>query len=125
MRSADAMRSIRVIAAERGMIVGAREARRRLNSVGVRPESENGVVERGGSYSATGGDADAIRSLSTPGVRGRGLVERPPTRFSSPAATRACFSGSFSMSAVLVVLRLPGFGWRPTTVPYIEPRRRA
>lgn len=117
MRSADAMRSMREIAAERGMIVGAREARRRLNSVGVRPESENGVVERGGSYSAVGGDVDAIRSLSTPGVRGRGLVERPPARFSSPAIARACFSWSFNISLVLAVLRFPAFGWRPTTAP--------
>lgn len=46
MRSADAMRSWRVIAWERGMIVGARDAR--LKRVGVRPEREKGVVERGG-----------------------------------------------------------------------------
>lgn len=42
----------------RGMIVGARDARRALNKVGVRPESENGVVERGGSLAtAVAGDA--------------------------------------------------------------------
>jgi hypothetical protein len=111
------MRSSREIAAERGMTVGAREARRMLKRVGVRPEIEKGVVERGGSYSPAGGDADAIRSLSSPGVRGRGLVETPPARFSSPAAARACFSWSLSISPVLVVLRFTAFGWRPTTVP--------
>lgn len=36
------------MAEERGMIVGAREARRMLKRVGVRPEREKGVVERGG-----------------------------------------------------------------------------
>ena len=41
----------------RGMIVGARDARRALNSVGVRPEREKGVVERGGSdATAVAGD---------------------------------------------------------------------
>jgi hypothetical protein len=63
MRSADAMRSMRLIAAERGMTVGARDARLRLKSVGVRPESEKGVVERGGSYAAFG-DAEATRVCS-------------------------------------------------------------
>jgi hypothetical protein len=69
MRSADAIRSMRVMAAERGMMVGARDARFVLNSVGVRPVNENGVVDRAGSYPSTavGGDADAIRR-STPAV---------------------------------------------------------
>lgn len=49
------------MAAERGITVGAREARRRLKSVGVRPDSEKGVVERGGS-----GDADVTRPYSEP-----------------------------------------------------------
>jgi len=67
MRSADAIRSVRVMAAERGMMVGARDVRFVLNSVGVRPVNENGVVDRAGSYPSTavGGDADAIRG-STP-----------------------------------------------------------
>lgn len=75
MRSADAMRSARVIAAERGMTVGAREARLRLKRVGVRPEREKGVVDRGGSnsglFTAVGEDAVATCSLSTPGVTER------------------------------------------------------
>jgi len=48
MRSAEAMRSKRLMAAERGMTVGARDARLRLKSVGVRPETEKGVEDRGG-----------------------------------------------------------------------------
>lgn len=63
MRSAEAMRSWREIAADRGMMVGAREARR-ANSVGVRPEREKGVVERGGSdATAVPGEVDIIRGL--------------------------------------------------------------
>lgn len=88
MRSADAMRSIRVMAAERGITVGARDARLMLNSVGVRPDKEKGVVDRGGSYPSTavGGDADATRG-STPGVVGRGVVDwGSPADFSSVAA---------------------------------------
>jgi hypothetical protein len=93
MRSADAMRSIRVIAAERGMIVGARDARFVLNRVGVRPDNErpdreNGVVDRGGSYPSTavGGDAEATRG-SGPGEIACGLVDwRSPLTFSSVAA---------------------------------------
>lgn len=106
------------------MIVGAREARRKLNRADVRPESENGVVERGGSCSAAGGDADAIRSLKSIPGGGRGLVELPPARRSS-AVDKVCFSWSFRSSAVLVVLRFGLFSWAPTTAPYIEPRRRA
>ena len=53
---------MRVMAADRGMIVGARDVRFVLNSVGVRPVKENGVVDRAGSYlsTAVGGDTDAI-----------------------------------------------------------------
>jgi hypothetical protein len=40
---------MRVMAADRGMMVGARDTRFVLNSVGVRPDNENGVVDRGGS----------------------------------------------------------------------------
>ena len=36
------------MAAERGITVGARDARLMLKSVGVRPESEKGVDDRGG-----------------------------------------------------------------------------
>jgi len=76
------------MAAERGMIVGARDARFVLNNVGVLPDSENGVVDRGGSYPSTavGGDADATRG-SMPGVVGRGLVDwGSPPGFSSVEA---------------------------------------
>jgi hypothetical protein len=64
------------MAAERGIMVGAREARFVLNNVGVRPVNENGVVDRGGSYPSTavGGDADATRG-SVPGVLACGLVD--------------------------------------------------
>ena len=48
MRSAEAMRSNRLMAAERGITVGARDARLKLKSVGVRPEREKGVEDRGG-----------------------------------------------------------------------------
>ena len=74
------------------MIVGAREARRVLKRVGVRPDKEKGVVERGGSVAtAVPGDVDCIRGL---GLRA----------FSSiPPALRLVWS---SMSVVLVVLRL-------------------
>jgi hypothetical protein len=41
MRSADAMRSVRVMAASRGMIVGARDARRLIAA--LRRRVENGV----------------------------------------------------------------------------------
>lgn len=94
-----------MIAAERGMTVGAREAR--LNRVGVRPESEKGVVERGGSVAtAVPGDVDIMR----------GLGLRPA--FSSPAAARLCLSCSDNISPVLVVLRfVPVCGLSPTTVP--------
>lgn len=97
--------------------MGAREARRKLNRADVRPESENGVVERGGSCSAAGGDADAIRSFKSIPRGGRGLVELPPARRSSPAVDKVCFSWSFKSSAVLVVLRFGLFSWAPTTAP--------
>lgn len=58
MRSADSMRLSLVIAVERGITVGAREARFMLNNVGVRPDKEKGVVERGGSNGSFG-DAEA------------------------------------------------------------------
>ena len=99
------------------MIVGAREARRMLKSVGVRPESENGVVERGGS------DATAV---CVPGEvdMTRGLGLRPA--FSLSTVARFCLSWSDMRSAVLVVLRfVPMCGFMPTTVPYIDPRLRA
>lgn len=40
----------------------ARDARFVLNSVGVKPVKENGVIDRAGSYPSTavGGDTDAI-----------------------------------------------------------------
>ena len=89
------------------MMVGAREAR--LKRVGVRPESENGVVERGGSVVPTAvfpGEVEMTRGLGLRAV------------FSSPAAARFCLSWSESISPVLVVLRLvPVCGLRPTTVP--------
>ena len=57
-------------------MVGARDARFMLNNVGVRPDKENGVVDRGGSdpSTAVGGETDATRG-SMPGVVGRGLVD--------------------------------------------------
>ena len=61
MRSAEAMRSNRLMAAERGITVGARDARLRLKSVGVRPESEKGVEDRGGFSMSLFGDAEATR----------------------------------------------------------------
>jgi hypothetical protein len=48
------------MAAERGMNVGARDARLRLKRADVRPEREKGVVDRGGSrsglFTAVAGD---------------------------------------------------------------------
>ncbi len=61
MRSADAMRSCREMADVRRITVGARDARRLAKSVGVRPEREKGVEERGGSDpTAVPGDTDAM-----------------------------------------------------------------
>ena len=99
------------------MMVGAREAR--LKIVGVRPESENGVVERGGS------DATAVLGVyvfgETERMRGLGLLP-----FSFPTAAKLFRSCSGKSSLVLVVLRfVPVCGFSPTTVPYIEPRLRA
>lgn len=106
MRSADAMRSCREMADVRGMMVGARDARRALKSVGVRPDSENGVVERGGSTAVAG-------DIAVCGLCGLGLR----TAFSS-APDRFCLSWSDNSSLVLVVLRFAAeFGLRPTTVP--------
>jgi hypothetical protein len=76
---------MRVMAAERGMMVGAREARLVLNNVGVRPENEKGVDDLGGSYPSTavGGEADATRG-SVAGVGGCGLADlRSLPNFSS------------------------------------------
>lgn len=116
-----------MMAAERGMTVGAREARLMLNNVGVRPLSEKGVEERGWASKSLG-EADAIREDSTgrPATGGCGLVERRPKPFSSVAA-RLRLSCSLSNSPVLVVLRFvpPPSGCRPTTVPYIDPLRLA
>lgn len=105
MRSADAMRSWREMADVLGMMVGARDARRAPNSVGVRPDRENGVVERGGSEpTAVVGDT---------GLCGLGLR----AAFSSMEA-RLCLSWSDSISVVLVVLLfVPIWGVKPTTVP--------
>jgi hypothetical protein len=99
MYSADAVRSEREIAPERGMTVGARDARR-AKSEGVRPANENGVVLRAGS-----------KSLPT-AVCACGDVTRPSS--GEAAAMR-------SSSWVLAVLRLgrnsPGPALAPTTVP--------
>lgn len=122
MRSADAMRSMRVMGAERGIMVGARDARLVLNSVGVRPDNEKGVVDLGGSYPSTavGGDADATRG-SAPG-----LVDRWSAACFSSVAARFRLSCSVNISPVLAVLLFvpPPLGI-PTTVPYMDPRRRA
>jgi hypothetical protein len=98
---------MREMADERGMMVGALEARLKLNSGGVRAaERENGVDDRGGwsSWAVAGG--------------GRGLVERRPNSVSSAvaAAERLRLSWSGMMSPVLAVLRLVS-ELRPTTVP--------
>lgn len=97
------------------MTVGARDAR--LKRVGVRPEREKGVVERGGSVvptAVTPGETDVMRGL---GLR---------AAFSSPAAARFNLSCSDSISPVLAVLLfVPVCGFSPTTVPYIDPRLRA
>ena len=105
------------MAEERGMTVGARDARLMLNRVGVRPESEKGVVERGGWPSADGGDATRVASDA---FAGRGLVERPPfSSWSLPTVARLRLSWSLINSPVLAVLRFvpPPSGLRPTTVP--------
>lgn len=76
IRSAEAMRSSLEIAEVRGMIVGAREARRWLKRVGVRPEREKGVVERGGSVAtAVPGEVEAILGL---GLRAAAAFSSPP-----------------------------------------------
>jgi hypothetical protein len=75
MRSADAIRSMRVMAAERGIIVGLRDAHFVLNSVGIKPVKENGVVDRAGSYPSTAvsGDTDVISGSA--GDMACGLVD--------------------------------------------------
>ena len=86
-------------------MVGAREAR--LNRVGVRPDREKGVVERGGSVVFT-----AVWPGETEVMRGLGL------RAFSPVAARFSLSWSESISPVLAVLRfVPVCGLSPTTVP--------
>lgn len=118
MRSALSTKFVRVMGELRGMIVGARDVRREKN-VGVRLPRENGVEGRGCACvvelsacsrsvpTAVAGDATK---------RGSGVVERSAVpRFS-------CISAA--ISAVLAVLRFAP-GWLPTTVPYVDPRRRA
>lgn len=87
------------------MTVGARDARRALKSVGVRPDRENGVVERGGSDPTTvAGDATVL------GLTLRAAFSLVPDRF--------CLSCSDKSSLVLAVLRLTvELGFNPTTVP--------
>lgn len=90
------------------MIVGARDARRALNSVGVRPDSENGVVERGGSDATTVAGDTAVYGLWGLGLR---------AVFSSVEA-RLYLSCSDNSSLVLAVLRFAAeLAVRPTTVP--------
>ena len=90
-------------------MVGAREARRLLKRVGVLPEREKGVVERGGSVAtAVFGDTLCMRGL---GLRA--------ACFSStvPAEARLARSWSVRSSPVLVVLRfVPVCGFNPSTV---------
>jgi hypothetical protein len=115
MRSADAIRFSRVIAEDRGITVGAREVRL-LNKVGVRPDNENGVVERGVSYPSVAGLDVGIRLPFSPFDGPKGLGERLSPNFSSASPARSPLS-KFKFSW-LVILRFPPlFGWRPTTVP--------
>ena len=104
------------MAEERGMMVGAREARFRLNKVGVRPEREKGVDERGTGSIPSAGDADATRVWSDKAaVVGRctGLVE---PSFSLLEVARLILS--LSDTPVLEVLLFVAFpSLRPTTVP--------
>jgi hypothetical protein len=98
---------MREMADERGMTVGALEARLKLKRGDVRAAvKENGVEDRGGwsSWEVAAG--------------GRGLVERRPNSRSSavPVAERLRLSWSVIISPVLVVLRFVS-GLRPTTVP--------
>lgn len=83
------------------MTVGARDARFKLNKVGVRPDSEKGVDDRG--WSSAGGEPTLVPSDM--GVMKFGLVERAPC-FSSVAA-KCRFSCSPTKSPVLAVLRFP------------------
>ena len=73
------------------MMVGAREARR-ANNVGVRPDIEKGVVERGGSVEATA----VVGETGLPGVGLRGDFSSIDDRFR--------LSCSDIISPVLVVL---------------------
>lgn len=106
------MRSSREMAADRGMIVGALDARLWKN-VGVRRVSENGVVLLGGSCSLPTMVA-AFGDISR--GSGDGLRAPLPPPFSSASICRSC---SASMSLVDAVLRFVplGPGARPTTVP--------
>lgn len=79
------------MADDRGMMVGAREARL-ANSVGVRPDREKGVVERGGSVEATA----VVGETGLPGVGLRGDFSSIDDRFR--------LSCSEIISPVLVVL---------------------
>src|SRR5260221_2015663 len=103
MRSALAIRSARVMAALRGMMVGAREARRE-KKVGVRLPRENGVEERGcagvEARACSRSVPTAVRGDVDANNRGSGVVER------SVVAGRLSFSCiSAAISAVLAVLR--------------------
>jgi len=105
------------MAEEREMTVGAEGARLISNRVGVRPESEKGVVERGGWPSADGGDATRVASET---FATQGLVERPPfSSWSLSTVARLRLSWSLISSLVLAVFRFvpPPSGLRPTTVP--------
>ncbi len=111
-----------MMAAERGIIVGAREARFRLKRVGVRPEREKGVDERGARSIPSAGDADATRVWSDNAAvagRGTGLVER-----GSLEAARLSLSCSETPVLEVLLFVIPP-SLRPTTVPYIDPRRLA
>lgn len=89
------------------MMVGAREARLAPKTVGVRPERENGVVERGGSEpTAVVGE-----------MAWWGLGLRAAAAFSS-MEDRLRLSCSEGISLVLAVLLfVPVCGFSPTTVP--------
>jgi hypothetical protein len=108
MYSADLMRSCRAMAPERGMTVGAREARR-VNRVGVRPDMLKGVVDRAGSKSeptAVWACGDVLCTL------GSGLVAPPPSRYFSTSAR-----SSLVLAVLLFVFVSLGPVLMPTTVP--------
>lgn len=112
------------MAADRGMTVGAREARLRLKRVGVRPEREKGVDERGARSIPSVGDVDATLVWSDRAAvagLGAGLVERRPLSLPDPAKLALSWSDTPVLEVLLFVIP-PS---RPTTVPYMDPRRRA